>query len=159
MKDKNNPLRHLFVLFIWAFYIGVIYTGFNPEHAYLDLLDGARTVYLFLTIPMTILLAFLGVVMSGAKVNLKSKARNEALKMKTDNPEKYNKMVEEIKKMNRFNPTMYLGRLLTIAGIVCSFVLLKDNFLGFVMASSTLSCYIIYYNIKRLANEILDAIS
>jgi len=123
----------LLQLLFYTFYAGLIYTFFTPEHDYLNLLDNTRTFYLWIHIPIQLLMSvILGLVLL-VQGNSSEEVPEVVRKMKDSGDlEKFQKEYDKFNsKRTKF--LVGLNRLYYIITAVIVFIGLGDTFLGLVM--------------------------
>lgn len=157
----------VFTVLCLMFYLGLVYTAYNPNHSFLGVLDGLRTVYLIIHVPLTILIVFLAVALAVFSKNIKSQLsdmvdslieneEDDKIKNLVNNMEKY---FDEVKKMRA---TLILNRLIWYPTTIITIMVLGDHFLGSVMFFSAISS--LYLNIfvnsfgKKMLKELKNAI-
>lgn len=148
----------IFTIACWAFYVALMYTAFNPEHAYLNALDNARTLYLVIHIPLTILMGIFTLLLVVGKKAL-DKTILEAKDKLLEDPEQVKKFVDEFEKLNKFNLFMILNRLFYYPAALIVFIKMNDNLLGVTMIIGIFLGLYLMDQIKYIAKELRNAIN
>lgn len=127
------------MLFVYLYYGAILYTAWiNPSHGYMNYLENATTLYLFIHIPLNFLLGILALALVFQKKQITVKVKEEIAK----SDEKILKKLktEGLKftsKKTRF--LLGLSRFVSMLVTVTVFVMFNWTFLGFVMLVGTFS--------------------
>jgi len=147
------------MLFCWIFYAGLTYTFFTPEHQYLDVLDNARTLYLWIHVPLQILMTFVLVVVTAALKNTSSYLPEVVDKLRASGDIK--KWHSEYQKFNSFRmkSLMNINRLYYAATAMVVFIGLGDTTLGLVMLWGVSIGALLMSSIGSFFKEVTNALS
>lgn len=142
----------LTIYLIWAFYAGLVYTAFYPNHEYLNYLDNARTLYLIINIPLQILFSLLLLSFVVTKKDWKSFVEDK-------DREKNQKFIQHIEKFDKFNLFLFTDRAMYYVTTLIVFVGLGDILLGSTMLFGCILGYYLLETLKDLAKEVKSAIN
>ena len=148
----------LLQLLFYTFYAGLIYTFFTPEHDYLNLLDNTRTFYLWIHIPIQLLMS----VILGNLLLIQAKFSEEVpevvRKMKDSGDlEKFQKEYDKFNS-NKTKFLIGLNRLYYVLTAIVVFIGLGDTFLGLVMLWGVAIGLLLMNAIRSLFKELNDAL-
>lgn len=158
MKGKLIPI------ICWFFYAALYYTAFvDPNHAYLGMLDGARTLYLVIHVPMVILLGLFSLVLfllSGKWDEIAQKGIEKAMADSEDR-EKLNKLIgqlDNLEKLGKNNFFVVINRIIWYPVIPVTFVMLNDGFLGSVMLFSAFLALYLTSSLQSIGKKMIKEI-
>lgn len=125
--------KYLLQALFYTFYAGLIYTFFTPEHDYLNILDNTRTFYLWIHIPIQLIMSMVLGLILVVQNKLSEEIPEAARKMKDSGDlEKFQKAFNTFnsKKSQAF---IILNRIYYVVTAMFVFIGLGDTFLGLVM--------------------------
>ena len=143
----------LFTIICWFFYFGLMYTALYPDHAYLDILHSARTLYLIVHVPLTIVAIILVLGLNFSKstiINTIDEVKNKTL----ENRKNIEKFQESYKRLTKLNIFLFINRIIYYPASIITLIILKDYFLGGVMLTGIVTGAILFEQSRYIANEV-----
>jgi len=141
------------VLFLcYLFYAGMVYTSFVPDNPYLGYIDALRTMYIWIHIPLYIMITVSTFLLIARKDVLIEKV-TKGMKKK---PNWKDSFVKQHYKLHKISVKRYINILISISITLIAFLSLHDNFLGGMMLYGSFVTYYFVNSIKELTQTIYN---
>lgn len=150
-------LKYFISAIFYLFYGGLVYTAFVPEHAYLTQLDDFRTVYIWIHVPVAIVMSFFALIMSFSN-HLVLEVKNGVGKTE-ELPEKAVQQMElALQELDTKKPFVIFNRIVTNVTTFVVLFFLQDMILGFLMLFSTALFYVIIGQLKDFVKGVKECL-